>query len=226
MEELLSAFDIVNFIAAVFGIVTGIVALTLSVVFFFQAKSAERRSENAMASIKLNTEQLNKLSMRMLDRVTKAIIAPSPTEDKLVDVLKGLSIPSRGTFSNEADQEPDNTTSPAPTKAAIEQWRIDNAIAAAYNAAIANLALQTVSLMKILNNDESDRDIFLQSLDSTKADFNGYMSIVESATNSTTRIDTSPLKDNYNQIKQLATRIQTKDEFLLSNAQNNNTPIS
>lgn len=86
----MTAVETFNLVASIFSIVTGIVALALALVFFFSAKKAERNSELAMVKIEEATAAISTISMKMLNRLTTAITAPKPTDEKLTDILKAV----------------------------------------------------------------------------------------------------------------------------------------
>ena len=199
MDNLISLFDAVNFTAAVFGIVTGIVALLLSVMFFFSAKGSERKSEIAMTEIKISTELLNKLSMRMLDRVTKALIAPRPTEDKLIELFREVS-----------NKKTNESTKENPTSADRDQWRIDNAIVAAFYAATTNLANQRILTIEAQSGSDITTHTLFAPLDTSKKELNGLIGIIDGATD---RLEKSPYKDRYDAVISAKSNILSSKEF-------------
>jgi hypothetical protein len=72
----MTALEVTSIISGIVGVILSLVAIWLSLYFYTQAKGSEARVENALTSIKAQTEALKALSSRQLDRLTKYATAP------------------------------------------------------------------------------------------------------------------------------------------------------
>jgi hypothetical protein len=202
----MSAVEIFNLIASIFGIVTGIVALLLSVIFYLSARNSEKNNDQLLVEIKTSTALLTKLSMKHLDRLTTAIVAPRPTEEKLVDAIKDLTSNSATVNNTEEVGK--------PTKAQLEQWRVDNLFTSIYYAATTNLTTQ--ALIALTPNTPEYTETFQtykSGLDVSAKDYRSIMSLIYSADDYEKKINSSVIKHIYEQAKAIETQIKNSDEY-------------
>lgn len=68
--------DGINLGASVASILLALVAMAMSLYFYCQTKNSEAKVENALEGIKAQTEALQRLSGRYLDRLTKYVTTP------------------------------------------------------------------------------------------------------------------------------------------------------
>jgi len=211
--EVLPVIDIFNLIASIFGIVMAVLALVLSLVFFFSAKKTERDTNNAMRDLKSSTASLDKLSMRMLDRMSKALVASNPTEERLIEVLGSIATPANLPSVDSSEQEPEGPVS----KAQLEQFRIDNLIAAAFYAATANMTLQKV-INDLSEPERSDPNVTLiNSLNQSAGDFSTLMAWVRISDNWEHKVEISPVKEYWRGTESVEKDVLTYDRFRAAN---------
>lgn len=176
-----------NLIASIFSIVTGGVALALSIVFYLGGKKAERNSELAMIKIQEVTLSLSSLSMRMLNKVTTAMITPKPTDEKLTDILKAVKEGGQLSPSTDGDIKMDKTT--------IEQFRVDNLVAAYYYCTLTNLAYQTMLPQSI--GETTGYEIVTSVVDQTRNDSRILKSWIDTTKDIASKISASPVQHLY-----------------------------
>lgn len=108
-----------NLIAAIASIILAGLAIWLSIVFFRSSTQAEKNTEIAINKIGDATDTLSRLSMRMIGRLTNALVTTRPVEERTEELFKQAK---RGGLLKELEED-DN-----PTKARLEQFRVDNLI--------------------------------------------------------------------------------------------------
>lgn len=188
--QVLQLIDIFNLIASIFGIVMAILALVLSLIFFFSAKKTERDTNIAMRDLRSSTVSLEKLSMRLLDRMAKALVAPNPTEERLIEVLGNIATPINLPSGGSGDQESEGRI----TKERLEQFRVDNLITAAFYAATANITLQKI-IKDLPEPERNDPNITLiNGLNQSAGDFGTLMAWIRNSDNWEHKVEISPIK--------------------------------
>jgi hypothetical protein len=78
---------VVGLVSLVTSIVLSILAIFLSAYFYTQAKNTEARVQTSLAEIKQQTDALQRLSGRMLDRLTRAVTEGRPDHEHRQMVL-------------------------------------------------------------------------------------------------------------------------------------------
>jgi hypothetical protein len=88
-------FDLLNsilsFIASIVSLILSIVAIFLSAYFYTQAKNTEKAVSEALIEIKTQTGNLDKLTGKLLDRLTRFVTSPQPmdaTQEKLLEMIR------------------------------------------------------------------------------------------------------------------------------------------
>jgi hypothetical protein len=197
--------EVFNLVASIFSIVTGVVALSLSVVFFLSAKKAETNTNQYMVEIKSATSQLSRLSMRLLDRLTTALVAPRPTEERLVDALRDVS--NLKTLSESSTDEIDSKT----TKAQLEQFRVDNLVTAFYYAATTNITTQ--GLMPAAPDDSDSYKIYKYGLDQSQSDFKTMSSWILNTDEYEKKLAASPVKHLYDRARAAEVNVKSTEQY-------------
>mgnify|MGYP003587795725 CR=1 FL=1 len=95
MKELLITPEFWSLAGSIVSIVLGLFAICLSIYFFVQSKKTEQNISVSLAKIETQTDALQKLTGRQLDRLTKYVTQPksSSTDEamaELIPVLKDL----------------------------------------------------------------------------------------------------------------------------------------
>lgn len=210
--QVLQLIDIFNLIVSIFGIVMAVLALVLSLVFFFSAKRTERDTYITMRDLKSSTASLEKLSMRLLDRMSKALVAPNPNEEKLIDVLGRIATPAGLPSVGDREQEPESEG--RISKIQLEQFRVDNLITAAFYAATANITLQKVinDLPEPERNDPNTT--LIKGLNQSAGDFVTLMAWIRNSGNWEHKVEISPVRQYWRGNEAVEKDVLNYDRFL------------
>lgn len=201
----MSTTEIFNLIASIFGIITGVLAIILSLIFFFSSKRAERNSESAMIGIKDATTSLTTLSMRMLNKVTGALIAPRPSDEKLTDILREIS--GGGKLMN---NDGEGTIF---TEVQLEQFRVGNLISTYYYCTLTNLAYKTMLPQSI--EEVASCQSIANMVNQTKLDCTTLKDWLKVTANIGQKIESSPVKHLYEELMTLQSSVQSVEEFYI-----------
>ena len=91
----MNILEVINTAGSLTGIIIGILAIVLSIWFFILAKNSESETKKALEGIRVQTEALQRLAGRWLDRFTKHLVEEKPM-DALWDVASQVSnLPER-----------------------------------------------------------------------------------------------------------------------------------
>lgn len=182
----LTTLDTFNLIASIASIILAVVAIVLSVLFYFASKNAEVKTTLALNNLEQATNTINSVSMRLLNKLTNYVISPNQTEQRLIEVISELkTAPLKDT-----DEAPNN-----PTKAQLEQFRVDNLIAAMYYASIANSSLQMYLPIDI--GQLPDAEVISKAIDQSKQDYFTLKSWINNAGDD--KLNNSPFKHMYDE---------------------------
>lgn len=206
----MTTVELFNLIASIFGIVTGIVALALSIIFFFSAKKAERNTENAVIELSESTKTISGLSLRMLNKMTGALVSPKDKhEERLYEILKSLT--GRGKL--EDDQEGD-VSSTKKNAGMLEQFRVDNLIAAYYYCTLTNLAYKTM-LPQTIEEVPLYQPI-ANMVNQTRNDLKIMEAWLAGTDESEQKIQNSPVRHMYEEAKGLAASAESVEEYYIN----------
>jgi len=79
--------ETVSIVAGLVSVVLSFLAIGMSLYFFNQSKNTEKNIQVALASIQAQTETLQKLSGKWMDRLTKHVIESNPSPEIYVGLL-------------------------------------------------------------------------------------------------------------------------------------------
>lgn len=79
--------EIASLVSSILGIAISILAIWLSLEFYARGRDTERRVEVALAEIKAQTEVLQKLTGRTMDRLTRYATEPKPADEVLLHLV-------------------------------------------------------------------------------------------------------------------------------------------
>ena len=82
--------DVLGIVSNSVSLVVGLLAIALSVYFYTQAKNTEKSVAITLEGIKAQTETLQKISGRSLDRLTKYVTNPRPHEEQYIQIIAEL----------------------------------------------------------------------------------------------------------------------------------------
>lgn len=201
----ITTLDLINLIASISSIFLAIIAIVLSLVFFFGNKRTERDMTLSIGEIKNTTATLDKLSLRMLNRVTTALVTRNDSEEKIHEVIreaKKTGLLEAGDDSSDA------------TKEELEQARVDNLIAALYYCGLTNLSSQTFLPTNIggTENNEWVPNI----VDQSKNDYEILKSWIHGSKNYDKKIDRSAVKHMYEIAISWDNEVKTTREYYAS----------
>lgn len=97
--------ETMSIVASLTSIIIAIMAIILSTVFFINAKNAETNSSSALASIKAQTNALQEITARQLDRLTKHITEDNPYKDLLLKTKDAVASNITGDYINQLEIE-------------------------------------------------------------------------------------------------------------------------
>ena len=126
----------ISIISGIVSVILGFLAIGLSVYFFIQAKKAESETSNSLESIKAQTDILQKITARQLDRLTKYATETGSYSDFVLQVfslVKEFPTNISGNVSNPVD---------IAQKAQLLTECIRGYIGIFYYSALTNIALQ------------------------------------------------------------------------------------
>jgi hypothetical protein len=118
------------------GFVLDLLAIGLSVHFFVKTKNTESAVNSALAEIKQQTNSLERIASRQLDRLTRAVVQPRPETQEILEAIKNLP---KNSLADQPSPKP--STNPAEDR----EWLIKMQITAYFYASIANILLQEAS---------------------------------------------------------------------------------
>ena len=82
--------DILNVAAALASIVLAVVAIGLAVYFYVKGRDSESRASSVLSQMQSQVGTLDKLSGKMLDRLTKASIDARPEQEAILAIISTL----------------------------------------------------------------------------------------------------------------------------------------
>lgn len=82
--------DVINLAAALASIVLAVVAIGLAVYFYVKGRDSEGRASSVLSQMQTQVGALDKLSGKMLDRLTRAAIEPRPEQEAILAIISAL----------------------------------------------------------------------------------------------------------------------------------------
>jgi len=131
----MNAVEIASIVASFVSLIVSLLAIALSLYFYTQSKNTERQVAEALASIKAQTDALQKLTGRWMDRFTRAATEPKQPDETLLLLFSAI----REIPTNVASQirTPGQELSPQILEMVVAAW-----IGTYFYAAVSNVALQ------------------------------------------------------------------------------------
>ncbi|MGZ6005363.1 MAG: hypothetical protein ACXWLH_04400 [Candidatus Saccharimonadales bacterium] len=200
-------FDDVNFAVGLFSIFLAIFAIVIAIWFFIEAKKSEQQTSLALKGIDDTTKTLDRLSLKLINRLTTAVTSPRATDEKFSDLLKAIT--------PVANLENTDEVSGKFTKAQIEQFRVDNLIAAYYYCSLANISWQ-VLLPANISDTETDPTI-ANIVDGSKQDFGILEQWINGTDNAQEKINASPVANLYSQAAGWGKDVRSVREYYAAN---------
>jgi hypothetical protein len=82
--------DVINVAAALASIVLAVVAIGLAVYFYVRGRDSEGRASSVLSQIQTQIGTLDKLSGKMLDRLTRVSVEPRPEQEAILTIISAL----------------------------------------------------------------------------------------------------------------------------------------
>jgi hypothetical protein len=82
--------DVINVAAALASIVLAVVAIGLAVYFYVKGRDSESRASSVLSQMQTQVGTLDKLSSKMLDRLTRASIETRPEQEAILTIISAL----------------------------------------------------------------------------------------------------------------------------------------
>ena len=125
--------DVINAAAALASIALAVVAIGLAVYFYVKGRVSEGRATSVLSQIQTQVAALDKLSGKMLDRLTRTAIELRPEQEAILTIISTIrQIPE--SFAN-------GSRSPVAQSVPQGEW-IAALVAAYYYSSMANFLLQ------------------------------------------------------------------------------------
>lgn len=202
----LSVLDVVSLVAAIVSIIIALGGVALAITFFLSAKKSEQNQAASVLKIDESTKTLSRLSLKMLDRLTAAVISPRPTDEKISEILK--SVNAAGTLN------PDEDLGLPTTKKELEQMRVDNLITACFYCGATNIMSQgylpTSIELTTLDLDTANL------IDQSKNDFLILKTWLENTPDVNEKIQNSAVAHLYNLILSIEPNVKSIREYYAS----------
>lgn len=175
----MSAIDVLNVSVGVVSLILGVFAILLSVYFFMKAKDSEKETARTLEAIKVQTEALQKLTGRWMDRLTRYATEPRPADEGLMQLVSAMAnLPTtilthlRVTTTTQATSSNDE---------ALIGELVDSYIALYYYVAIANVTAQTLlPSMEAFDTSVPEHSNVKRLVDQTHTDFQYITNLVAS----------------------------------------------
>jgi hypothetical protein len=133
----MSFLDYINLVSSLASLILSILAIWLSLYFYTKSKDTEKTVDSALTGIRTQTDSLQKLSSKQLDKYTTYATTPRPPDEswvilaRLIETKMGPSVQAN---SESADQ--------TELLRQMGQSLVDNYIAVLYYSGMANVAFQ------------------------------------------------------------------------------------
>ncbi len=160
----MNPIEIINLLAGIASLILSILAIWLSLYFYDKSKNTESKMDKSLEGIRIQTQSLENLTAKWMDRFTRYATNPKAADETSVLLMQ---IVREYTSQNIGGQlkEVDNTA----TKEAMINELISGYIAIYYYTAVANVALQIHLPAEITELETNDGVKGL--VDSSYADF-------------------------------------------------------
>jgi hypothetical protein len=163
--------DIFNTVVGATSLILGGFAIWLSLHFYERSKESEKQVALLLEGIRTQTDSLQKLTGRWMDRFTRHATEPKPVDEGLMALVSAVAdLPT--TILTTLRVTPAATNSAQPQVEQLVTELISTYIALHYYSAVANVAMQT-HLPAATEYDETNTGhvAFRRLIDSTAVDF-------------------------------------------------------
>lgn len=178
----MNAVEIINLVAGIASLILSVLAIWLSLYFYDKSKNTESKVDKALEGIRVQTQSLETLTGKWMDRFTKYVTNPKAADETsllLMQIVREYSTQNIGGQLKEVDS--------GATKEALANELVSSYIVVFFYTAVANVALQAHLPSEItdLTTDDGAKGL----VDSSYADFQRLDSILSS-------VDRSRLESN------------------------------
>lgn len=175
----MNAIDVLNVSVGGVSLILGFFAILLSVYFFMKAKDSEKETARTLEAIKVQTEALQKLTGRWMDRLTRYATEPRPADEGLMQLVSAMANLPTTILTH---LRVTTTTQPASSNdEALIGELVDSYIALYYYVAIANVTAQTLlPSMEAFDASVPEHSNVKRLVDQTLTDFQYITNLVAS----------------------------------------------
>lgn len=82
--------EAINLASSIASIILAVIAIGMSVYFYTQSKNTETKVESSLESIKAQTDTLQKLTGKWMDRLTKYVTDSNPYDQTFIHIISAL----------------------------------------------------------------------------------------------------------------------------------------
>lgn len=158
---------IINLASALLSVALAIIAIWLSIYFYTKGKDTEKETSSALAAIKAQSEALQKLTGRWMDRFTRHATEPKPLDEGLLSLVNAVAnLPTL--IITQLKPQPDTAT-----QETLIAENINCYVLLYHYAALANVLAQGLLPSEdYFDPAESTHSTLASIIDNTVADFN------------------------------------------------------
>lgn len=193
----MNAIEMINIISSGASLVLAVVSIALAVYFFVQAKNSETSTTEALASIRSQTDALQKLTGRWMDRLTRYATEGNPANEHMIHILTAIrEVPVTVARSI---QLPNNHHEQVHT---LTNEAIMGYIGILYYSAMSNVYSQmSLPNLDSFDHNNNTHQLIKKSVDSSASDVNTMVELLSRVASN--NIDNSPLKHLYDEAHSL-----------------------
>lgn len=137
----MSGIDVLNVSVGIISLVLGAFAIGLSVYFFIKAKDSEKEAARTLEAIRVQTDALQRLTGRWMDRLTRYATEPRPADEGLMMLVNTMANLPTTILTHLRVQ---TTTDPNVSNEQLIGEMVDCYIALYYYIAVANVTAQAL----------------------------------------------------------------------------------
>jgi uncharacterized protein YoxC len=190
----MSWVDIVNLSGSIVSIILAAIAIILSFYFYNQSKDTEKEVAKSLCSIETQSEMLQKLTARWMDRLTKYATDARPYEETINQLCLTIQeIPKTITGTSQLPQAQEQLE--ALTKDAVAGF-----VGLYYYSYLSNVYLQGyLPVSSEFDSDNEFHNIIKMTIDQSYNDFSYVKGVLDNTEHE--KIDNNPLKSYYEAVE-------------------------
>ena len=204
----ISTIDYINLASSLSSLILSLLAISLALYFYNKSKVSEKNIEVAINKVGDVANTLNTLSMKLVTKLTNYVTSTNPREKALLEIVREAT--------KAGPLEEHSETSSNLTNKELDQFRVNNLIAALFYAGIANTSLQ-FSLPENISDTDDVKSV-VEMLDQSKKDYFTLKEWINSSKK--TRVKDSVIKHMFSQAQGLERHIRSATELYAERQRN------